>query len=100
VGKLFLALGNTLSNPSQDALPLECRKPSGRAKSLDRSRNGSLCVLTPSLKHSADNASVVRCSNFDRVAFFNPFTIEEKSVGCDWSCNHLGHTSSSTPHKQ
>jgi hypothetical protein len=92
VGKLFLALGDALSNPSQNALPLECRKPSGRAKRLDRSRNGSLCVLTPSPKHSADHASVVRCSNLDRFAFFNPFTIDEESVGCYWSCNHLGHT--------
>jgi hypothetical protein len=82
-------------------LPLKCGKPSRRAKSFDRRGDGGFGVLAPSLKHAANNASVVGCSNLDRFAFFNPFTIEKKSMSCDWSCNHLGHgVILAPPHKQ
>jgi hypothetical protein len=101
VGELFFALSYALSDPAQHSLPLKRRQPSRRAESLDRSRNCGLGVLVPSPKHAADNAAIVGCSNLDRLAVFNPFTIEKKSVGCDWSCNQLGHNVVlAPPHKQ
>jgi hypothetical protein len=70
-------------------LAFEGRQAACGAESFDRGGDGRFSMFAPGLKYTADHSAVVGRSNLDWVAVLDPFTIEEKSMGCDWSGNHL-----------
>jgi hypothetical protein len=95
-GKFLLAFGNRLRHAPQHPLTLERGKPAGGSECFDRGFNGCISVFAASLKNVGDHIAVVRRFDFDYVAFFNPFSIEEKTLSADGSHCHLGHGASST----
>jgi hypothetical protein len=44
-----------------------------------------------SLKHAANDAAIVGSAYFNDISLFDPFAIDEKTLGADGSRGHLGH---------